>query len=98
MEFKQYFLSLINGLEISWKNNQNILWKKNDQWLLCYDKKYEIFYWYYYEFYEKINSKFGYNHQQINDLLTPILREHFKCEVITTLKFDTISITNWEND
>ena len=96
-EFKEYFLSLINGCEVSWKNDRYILWKRDSQWLLCYDKKDEVFYWYYYGFFEKINSKFGYNYYQISDLLTPLLGEHFKCNVVTTFRDDFRSIYDWEN-
>ena len=82
--FKDYFLSLIYGSVQTWKDVDLIWSNKDNNKLLVYDRKTKIFYYSYYIIYPKLESKFGYNIQQINELLTPILIEHFNCEVFTT--------------
>ena len=83
--FKDYFLSLIYGSVQTWKDNELIWTDKDGRYLLFYIRKDKIFYYSYYNIYPKLNSKFGYNEQKINELLTPILREHFNCVVVTTV-------------
>ena len=88
-EFKEYFLSLINGSEIKWIDNKYIYWLKDDKWLIYYKMNRNIFYYNHSTIFLKLESKFGYNYVDIDELLIPILKERFNCLVSDTMKIDT---------
>ena len=81
-EFKEYFLSLINGCSIEWKDNVDIWWKKENNWFILYENGF--FYYSYDTVLPKIKLRFDYSTNKINELLTPILKQRFNCEVFKT--------------
>ena len=85
-EFKEYFLSLINGCRITWHGSE-IIWRKDNKKLLIYDKSDEIFEYSVRYIYSELSKFVGYNYSRkdINDLLTTILKDRFNCPVSKTI-------------
>ena len=85
-EFKDYFLSLINGSFQSWKTFDDpiIYYKdKDDNILLTYNSVDGIFYYSPTTIGPKLKEKSGLDYNEINELLETILRDHFNCEVVS---------------
>ena len=83
---EQYLLDFIDTLEIKYKRNsfpQSLFLMKDGKiyFELDFKNKYLFYSWKY--VFNVFESKFGYNVQQMNVLLTSILEEHFKIGSLT---------------
>jgi hypothetical protein len=86
VEPNKFLLDQINGSVQSWKDGSDgIYWKKDGLNLMIYNRKTKKFYLHYDKIWKVLQSKFGLNHEQINELCVSILKEHFNCDVVITM-------------
>ncbi len=91
---KKFLLDKINGSVQSWEEGTDeIYWKKDGHYLMCYNRETKIFYIDYIIIWSVLETKFKLNNKQISELCSSILGTHFNCEVITTLH---TSLIDWE--
>jgi len=97
---KRFFLKLIDGYIVKTDKekypNSIFYFNKEDKFLMQYDIKTECFWLDYTRIWSVFKLKFDLNYQQFNEILIPILEEHFNRKVKTTHNI-SLQYNNWNN-
>ena len=86
-EAKKDLLEVFNQCHLVLKEKP-IFFNQMDEWMFEIDSKNGHFWYSYYRIYQFFGQKYGYNEQQINDLITSVLLHPLKIEGITPIILD----------
>lgn len=88
-KFAIRFLRLIEGckIKVDFERYPNsIFYFKDGEYLMDYDLKTEYFWISSSKIWAKSQSEFGYNNEYVRELITGIVKQHFKCKVVRTTR------------